>query len=115
MGTAGRHDAPAAMSPTSIFAPVSTPADSIFELPKLGGASGPVRRGPVSRRAPPPPAFLPLLSADPDHSFWVPRLAGTTDLIPHRPNSMWIDPRETGLYRGRCAQYCGTQHATMRL
>src|SRR5438094_3345037 len=32
MGTAGRHDAPAAMSPTSIFAPVSTPADSIFEL-----------------------------------------------------------------------------------
>src|SRR5947208_15854514 len=32
MGTAGRHDAPAAMSPTNIFAPVSTPAHSIFEL-----------------------------------------------------------------------------------
>jgi cytochrome c oxidase subunit II len=45
----------------------------------------------------------------------VPRLAGKTDLIPNHPNSMWIDPHETGLYLGQCAQYCGTQHAKMLL
>jgi cytochrome c oxidase subunit 2 len=28
---------------------------------------------------------------------------------------MWIDPQETGLYLGQCAQYCGTQHAKMLL
>jgi cytochrome c oxidase subunit 2 len=61
------------------------------------------------------PAFLTLLSADTDHSFWVPRLGGKTDLIPNHPNRMWMDPRETGLYLGQCAQYCGTQHAKMFL
>jgi cytochrome c oxidase subunit 2 len=61
------------------------------------------------------PTFLTLLSADTDHSFWVPRLGGKTDLIPNPPNSMWMDPRETGLYLGQCAQYCGTQHAKMLL
>jgi cytochrome c oxidase subunit II len=61
------------------------------------------------------PTFLNLLSADTDHSFWVPRLAGKTDLIPNHPNKMWIEPRETGLYLGQCAQYCGTQHAKMLL
>ncbi len=61
------------------------------------------------------PTFLDLLSADTDHSFWVPRLAGKTDLIPNHPNKMWIEPRETGVYLGQCAQYCGTQHAKMLL
>jgi cytochrome c oxidase subunit 2 len=70
---------------------------------------------PVSDPAHPTPTFLTLLSADTDHSFWVPRLAGKTDLIPNHPNSMWIDPHETGLYLGQCAQYCGTQHAKMLL
>jgi cytochrome c oxidase subunit 2 len=70
---------------------------------------------PVSDLAHPTPTFLTLLSADTDHSFWVPRLAGKTDLIPNHPNSMWIDPHETGLYLGQCAQYCGTQHAKMLL
>jgi cytochrome c oxidase subunit 2 len=70
---------------------------------------------PVSDPAHPTPTFLTLLSADTDHSFWVPRLAGKTDLIPNHPNSMWVDPHETGLYLGQCAQYCGTQHAMMLL
>ena len=59
--------------------------------------------------------LLTLLSADTDHSFWVPRLAGKTDLIPNHPNTMWIEPSETGLYLGQCAQYCGTQHGKMLL
>jgi cytochrome c oxidase subunit 2 len=70
---------------------------------------------PVSDPAHPTPTFIKLLSADTDHSFWVPRLAGKTDLIPNHPNSMWIDPHETGVYLGQCAQYCGTQHAKMLL
>jgi cytochrome c oxidase subunit 2 len=70
---------------------------------------------PVSDPAHPTPTFLTLLSADTDHSFWVPRLAGKTDLIPNHPNSTWVDPHETGLYLGQCAQYCGTQHAMMLL
>jgi cytochrome c oxidase subunit 2 len=61
------------------------------------------------------PTEIKLLSADTDHSFWVPRLAGKTDLIPNHPNVMWIDPQEPGLYLGQCAQYCGTQHAKMLL
>ena len=70
---------------------------------------------PVSDPAHPTPTFITLLSADTDHSFWVPRLAGKTDLIPNHPNSMWFDPQQTGLYLGQCAQYCGTQHAKMLL
>lgn len=70
---------------------------------------------PVSDPAHPTPTFIQLLSADTDHSFWVPRLAGKTDLIPNHPNSIWIDPHEAGVYLGQCAQYCGTQHAKMLL
>src|SRR5438094_688633 len=83
--------------------------------PKFGVVSANELHVPVSDPAHPTPTFLTLLSADTDHSFWVPRLAGKTDLIPNHPNSMWIDPRETGLYLGQCAQYCGTQHAKMLL
>jgi cytochrome c oxidase subunit 2 len=68
---------------------------------------------PVSNPQHPTPTYLALLSADTDHSFWVPRLAGKTDLIPNHPNSTWIDPQETGLFFGQCSQYCGTQHAKM--
>jgi len=70
---------------------------------------------PVSDPAHSTPTFITLLSADTDHSFWVPRLNGKTDLIPNHPNTMWMDPQLTGLYLGQCAQYCGTQHAKMLL
>jgi len=70
---------------------------------------------PVSDPDHPTPTFLKLYSADTDHSWWVPRLAGKTDLIPNFPNRTWIEPHETGLYLGQCAQYCGTQHAKMLL
>jgi cytochrome c oxidase subunit 2 len=70
---------------------------------------------PVSDPARETPTFITLLSADTDHSFWVPRLAGKTYLIPNRINGTWIEPTTTGLYLGQCAQYCGTQHAKMLL
>jgi len=86
-----------------------------FRYPALGVVTANELHVPVSDTAHPTPTFLKLLSADTDHSFWVPRLAGKTDLIPNRVNNMWIDPHETGVYVGQCAQYCGMQHAKMLL
>ena len=86
-----------------------------YRYPSLNVVTANELHIPVSDPAHPTPTFLTLLSADTDHSFWVPRLAGKTDLIPNHPNSMWMDPHETGLYLGQCAQYCGTQHAKMLL
>jgi cytochrome c oxidase subunit 2 len=86
-----------------------------FRYPALGVVTANELHVPVSDPTRPSPTFLTLLSADTDHSFWVPNLAGKTDLIPNRTNHMWIDPYKTGLYVGQCAQYCGTQHAKMLL
>jgi cytochrome c oxidase subunit II len=86
-----------------------------FRYPSLGIITANELHIPVSDPAHPTPTFLKLLSADTDHSFWVPQLAGKTDLIPNRVNEMWMDPHTTGLYLGQCAQYCGTQHAKMLL
>jgi cytochrome c oxidase subunit 2 len=86
-----------------------------FRYPALGVVTANELHVPVSDTSHPTPTFITLLSADTDHSFWVPRLAGKTDLIPNRENHMWIDPDEPGIYIGQCAQYCGTQHAKMLL
>jgi cytochrome c oxidase subunit II len=86
-----------------------------FRYPKLGIVTANELHIPVSDPAHPTPTFLKLLSADTDHSFWVPELGGKTDLIPNRLNEMWMDPPRRGIYLGQCAQYCGTQHAKMLL
>ncbi len=86
-----------------------------FRYPALGVVTANELHIPVSDLAHPTPTFLKLLSADTDHSFWIPQLAGKTDLIPNRVNEMWLDPHDTGLFLGQCAQYCGTQHAKMLL
>src|SRR5436853_830846 len=86
-----------------------------FRYPALGVVTANELHVPVSDSSHPTPTFLKLLSADTDHSFWIPQLAGKTDLIPNRVNETWLDPHEAGLYLGQCAQYCGTQHAKMLL
>jgi cytochrome c oxidase subunit II len=86
-----------------------------FRYPALGVVTANELHIPVSDPAHPTPTFLKLLSADTDHSFWVPQLAGKTDLIPNRINEMWMDPHQIGIFLGQCAQYCGTQHAKMLL
>src|SRR5580658_3974748 len=86
-----------------------------YRYPAFGVVTANELHVPVSNPEHPTPTFIKLLSADTDHSFWVPRLAGKTDLIPNHPNSTWIDPHETGLYLGQCSQYCGVQHAKMLL
>lgn len=86
-----------------------------YRYPKLGIVTANELHIPVSEAKHPTPTYLTMSSADTDHSFWVPRLAGKMDLIPNRVNTMWLDPESPGLYLGQCAQYCGTQHAKMLL
>jgi cytochrome c oxidase subunit II len=70
---------------------------------------------PISTAEAPTPTFIKLTSADVMHSFWVPELAGKTDLLPNRINEIWISPESVGLYKGQCAQFCGAEHALMLL
>jgi cytochrome c oxidase subunit 2 len=86
-----------------------------FRYPKLGVTTANELHIPLSSANQPAPTFLKLMSADVDHSFWVPQLAGKTDLIPNRVNEMWVDPLTPGLYLGQCAQFCGVEHAKMLL
>jgi cytochrome c oxidase subunit 2 len=60
------------------------------------------------------PVRLELTSGDVVHNFWVPELHGKFDLIPNRPQAIWIQADAPGDYRGMCAEYCGEQHAKMR-
>jgi len=59
------------------------------------------------------PVRLNLDSADVIHAFWVPTLAGKTQMIPGITNHQWIQADQPGIYRGQCTQYCGVQHAHM--
>ena len=59
-----------------------------------------------------PVSFL-LESPDVIHSFWIPSLGGKIDMIPGRTNRLTLKPTRTGVFRGVCAEYCGTSHALM--
>lgn len=84
-----------------------------YRYPKLDVITANELHVPVSASSHPTPSYLTMSSADMDHSFWVPRLAGKRDLIPNKINVTWIDPQTAGLYLGQCAGYCGAQHAKM--
>jgi cytochrome c oxidase subunit 2 len=86
-----------------------------LRYPELGIVTANELHVPVSTSDRRMPTFIELRSADVAHSFWVPRLAGKTDVIPNRENKMWIEPKRIGLFLGQCAEYCGTQHAKMLL
>jgi cytochrome c oxidase subunit 2 len=61
------------------------------------------------------PVFLTLEGADVNHSFWVPRLTGTQDVLPGRVNHMQFTASRPGTYLGQCKEFCGLSHANMRL
>jgi cytochrome c oxidase subunit II len=61
------------------------------------------------------PVKIKLSAADVIHSFWVPSLAGKQDLIPGRDNTITLNAKRPGIYRGQCAEFCGFQHAHMAL
>jgi cytochrome c oxidase subunit 2 len=61
------------------------------------------------------PVKLELQSSDVIHSFWVPNINGKKDLVPGHPTTTWFTANRPGEFRGQCAEYCGEQHAHMRL
>lgn len=69
----------------------------------------------------PPTLYLPvdrtteidLTSADVTHSFWVPAFLFKRDAIPGMTNVFDVTPSRLGTYLGRCAQFCGLDHALM--
>ena len=59
------------------------------------------------------PVEFHLESPDVIHSFWIPSLGGKMDMIPGRRTRLALQPTRTGIFRGACAEYCGTSHALM--
>ena len=59
------------------------------------------------------PVEFQLSAADVIHSFWIPPLGGKIDMIPGRQTRLSLEPTRTGVFRGACAEYCGTSHARM--
>jgi cytochrome c oxidase subunit 2 len=65
---------------------------------------------PVGRRI-----LVGVEATDVIHDFWVPELARKVDAVPGHPNHVWMTVTAPGTYLGACAEYCGAQHAWMRL
>jgi cytochrome c oxidase subunit 2 len=61
------------------------------------------------------PARLELQSADVIHSFWVPRFGWKRDTIPGKTNLLAATVEQAGAYDGACTEFCGLQHAWMRI
>jgi cytochrome c oxidase subunit 2 len=58
---------------------------------------------------------LILKSTDVIHSLWIPNLSGKKDIIPGREQDLVIEANQEGVWKGRCAEFCGMQHAKMDL
>jgi len=56
---------------------------------------------------------LELVSHDVIHSFYVPRFLEKRDLVPGLDNAIDVTPTKTGVFPGRCAEYCGLDHWRM--
>lgn len=61
------------------------------------------------------PIRLRLESADVIHDFWVPALGRKMDATPGHPVTYTVEADQTGVFLGTCAEYCGAQHAWMRI
>ncbi|MBI2170760.1 MAG: cytochrome c oxidase subunit II [Chloroflexi bacterium] len=107
---------------TTIFAQADAPEGEVvrvkavahqwwweFNYPEVGVTTANELHIPINK-----PITLQLTSQDVIHSFWIPKLAGKTDMIPTRTNAMWFEAEEPGLFYGQCAEFCGTAHALMR-
>ena len=79
-------------------------------VPSQGGQPAPsaCQTGPPDGQ---PPASI---GAAVIHSFWVPELAGTQDVVPDMTNHLTIQADEPGVYQGQCKEFCGLSHAYMR-
>jgi cytochrome c oxidase subunit 2 len=55
------------------------------------------------------------LTGDVIHSLWIPELNRKMDMIPGKRNHLLLVANQPGTYVGRCAEYCGLQHAHMEI
>ncbi|WP_225840214.1 cytochrome c oxidase subunit II [Streptomyces sp. NK08204] len=60
------------------------------------------------------PVQLRLTSRDVIHSLWVPHLRYKMDVFPHHVNTFTLTFDHEGRWMGKCAEFCGQRHATMR-
>jgi cytochrome c oxidase subunit 2 len=58
---------------------------------------------------------IDLESRDVIHSFFVPSFGFMRDLVPGKVNHITLTVDRAGTYDGACTQYCGVQHAWMRV
>jgi cytochrome c oxidase subunit 2 len=56
---------------------------------------------------------LEITTSDVIHSWWIPKLGGKMDAVPGYTNKTWFKIPKPGLYRGQCAELCGSGHADM--
>lgn len=54
-------------------------------------------------------------SADVIHDWWVPSFGEKMDVIPGLKNHLWVTIKKPGVYEGACNEFCGYQHAWMRI
>ncbi len=59
--------------------------------------------------------LLQLNSADVIHDWWVPSFGEKIDMIPGMDNYLWVTINKPGIYEGACSEFCGQQHAWMRI
>ncbi len=81
-----------------------------FRYPTLGIVTADEMHVPVGRTV-----ELHLTSKDVIHSFWVPRIGGKRDVVPGHDNFLWFTVDSAGEYPGQCAEFCGEEHALMRV
>lgn len=58
---------------------------------------------------------MEMRSADVIHDWWVPELGNKVDLVPNSRNYLSLYINEPGRYLGACSEFCGAQHAWMRI
>jgi cytochrome c oxidase subunit 2 len=86
-----------------------------YQYPKLGVVTANEFRLPVINDPNSNGYLIHLKSADVQHDFWVPSLGRKIDVYPDKENFLYFKPQQTGTYLGVCAEYCGQQHAWMRI
>jgi len=59
--------------------------------------------------------WVRIESSDVVHDFWVPQLARKMDAVPGHPSFVSMEADAPGTYLGACAEYCGAEHAWMRI
>ncbi|MCC7366830.1 MAG: cytochrome c oxidase subunit II [Chloroflexi bacterium] len=81
-----------------------------YQYPELGIITANELHLPVGQ-----PVRLELESADVVHNFWIPQFGWKKDNTPNRTTHMNVVVNEAGTFDGACTEFCGTQHAWMRI